>query len=906
MDHQVNKGTDISLSKLNDFSPFLTLDRKSIKEVIKERREEFGQYLWNSHSSGAGGIDLVRVNAQFFDSLICFLFETSKRSYYKKYPKLEFPVAILAVGGYGRMDLCPQSDIDLLFLYHYKLNPFVEAVTEEMLYSMWDIGLTVGHAVRNVKEALSYAAEDSSIRTALMDYRFVCGNYPFLERSKSTLDRFLLYSSGDKFIEERIRDLRRRHKKFGGVVYLLEPNIKEGKGGLRDLHTILWTLKVKFKAVTLRELVTKGVLSPRSEKNLYYILDNLLRIRNHIHFITGRKTDVINFELQENLAEFWGYRKHGIFLGTERFMRFYYILATLCSQLTEEIVEEVEKFLPEREKKKFYLPFKKRISDGNFSTYNGKLYVNSSLSFIRSPELIMKIFSYSQESGNPLSSQAKRRIKKVLNIVDSRFRWNRDVANEFLDIFKRGKDLGRVLMEMNECRFLGKYIPEFSHLFFRVQQDIYHRFTVDIHSIMSASVMTEIGERVRKNESLSDEERHFFDIYSKIRKKPLFLLSVLFHDIGKGLGHGHSKIGESLGEGILKRFGMGNEEIEDYKFLVRNHLEMANISQRRDMHDIEMIHNFAMKVGSVNRLEMLYLLTYCDLKSVSEDSWNQWRSMLIRELYEKARNILEQGEFKLSPFHEFLSARMDNIRSMLDEFDEERVEHFLQSLPDRYFLSTPEDRFYEHYNLFVSYKGEPLIDVKNYLDKRYSEITVVCRDSHGLFSKITGVIAAHNVNILGANVTTSKGDVALDSFQINYLGGAFRDANKVEKLTGDLISVIRKDLDVEALMATRGTERARDGKIVKYRPTRVQIDNETSRNFTIVDIFTYDRVGLLYDITKTISSLGYEIYLSKISTKADQVADVFHICDPPSKKIDDPEKVEELRDAIYEAIEEGV
>ncbi len=905
MDYQANSGIDITLARLFNFSPLFDLDRNILNEVLKERLDEFSEYLLARHTSGAGGLELVRLNAKFFDSLICFLYENSKKNYYAKYPRLDFPMAILAVGGYGRGDLCPQSDIDLLFLYHYKLNPFVEAVTEEMLYSLWDAGVSVGHAVRSVKEALSYASEDSSIRTALMDYRFICGKYSFLEGAKDNLDRFLFYSDGDRFIEERIRALRDRHKKHGSVVYLLEPNIKEGKGGLRDLHTVLWTLKVKFKAYTLREMVTKGVITQRSEKNLYYILDNLLRIRNHMHFITGRKTDIVNFELQESLADFWGYRKHGIFLGTERFMRFYYILATLCCQLTEEIIEEVEKFLPDREKKRFLIPFRKRLTDGHFSTYKGKLNVNSSKSFIQSPELIMRMFGISQETETPLSGQAKRRIKKVLNVVDDTFRRDRDIAEQFLDIFRRGKELRRVLMEMNECRFLGRYIPEFSHLFFRVQQDIYHRFTVDVHSIMSASVMTEIEERAKRKEPLSDEEEHFFDIWRNVRDKPLFLLSVLFHDIGKGLGHGHSKIGEALGEGVLERLGFGGDELDDFKFLVRNHLEMAHISQRRDMHDIEMIHNFAMKVGSVKRLEMLYLLTYCDLKSVSDDSWNQWRSMLIRELYEKGKNILEQGEFKLSLFHSFLSERMDTIRGALAEFDEHEVARFLQSLPERYFLSTPEDRFYDHFKLFSSFQGKPVVDVKNYPEKRYSEMLVVCSDSHGLFSKITGVIAGHNVNILGANVATSNENVALDTFQVNYLGGAFRDPTKVTKLTQDLKSVINGDIEVETLLATRSPVRKGDDKIVKYRPTRVQVDNDTSRHYTIIDIFTYDRVGLLYDITRTISHLGYEIYLSKIATKADQVADVFYIFEHPSRKIDDEGKVEELQDAIYRAIEEG-
>lgn len=904
MARQANKGIEVSLIRLLDFSPYLKLERELIREVLRERLQEFKQYLLKKHESGTAGIDLARMNSNFFDALICFLFEHSKRNYYAKYPKLDFPpVAILAVGGYGRRDLCPESDLDLLFLHHYKLNPFIEAVTEEMLYTMWDVGLVVGHAVRNVKEAISYGSEDSSIRTALMDYRFVCGNYSFLERERNVLDRFLLFSEGDRFIEERIKDLTRRHDKYGGIVYLLEPNIKEGKGGLRDLHTILWTLKVKFKAKNLRELVTKGVVTKRSERNFYYALDNLMRIRNHLHFISGRKTDIISFQLQENLSEFWGYRDHGIFLGTERFMRFYYILATLCTQLTEEIIEEVEKFLPEKEARKFDYRFRKKITGGHFSTYKRKMYVNSSKSFTESPELLMRIFSLSQESGYPLSSQAKRRIKKVLNVVDNRFRENRDVAEEFIGIFRRGKELKRILMEMNECRFLGKYLPEFSHLYFRVQQDIYHRFTVDIHSIMSASVLPRIEEKVKNGEGVSEEEMEFYRIYSRLRNKSLFLLTVLFHDIGKGLGHGHSKIGESMSAGILERLGFNKEEIEDSMFLVRNHLDMANIAQRRDMHDIELIYNFAKKMGSMDRLEMLYLLTYCDLRSVGEDSWNHWRSMLIRELYEKGTHILEQGEFKLPLFHSIIAEHKERIRDLLSDFAEEEVEHFLDALPERYFLSTPRDRFYDHFKSFNEFDGDPLVGVKNYPEGRYSEVMVICNDSHALFSQIAGVIAAHNINILSANVATSSSNVVLDTFQVNYLGEAFKDSKKVRNLSDDMREVIKGTLDVENLLASRSKKKRRDEAVVKYRPTRVYVDNETSRHYTIVDIFTYDRVGLLYDITRAISSLGYEIYLSKISTKADQVADVFYIFKLPSGKIEDPKKVEELKEEIFNALE---
>ena len=887
---------------LVDFSPFVPLEGDPFRRSLKKRLEEYREFIAKGHLAGWGGLESVRVNTKFFDSLICFLYENAKERYYSRYPRLDFPLSIIAVGGYGRSDLCFQSDLDLLFLYHYKVTPFVEAVTEVILYELWDLGLTVGHAVRNVREAVSYAREDPTVRTALLDYRFICGNREFFESIRKNLDNFLLYSGGDRFIKERIDALRERHQKQGGVVYLLEPNIKEGMGGLRDLHSALWSLRVKFKARGLHDLMMKGAITGRSEKNYHYFMDNLLRIRNHVHLIAGRKNDIISFDIQEDLARFWGYRDMGTVRGAERFMRFYYIISTQSRQLSEELIEDVERHMVRNVPLHIKLRERSMI-DNHFVRYREKLYVNSSRSFVSEPSLLITIFEQSQKMGTPLSSQAKRRIKKVLGVVDEGFRYDREIAEGFKGILERGTSLRHVLMEMNESRFLGKFIPEFSHLYFRAQQDIYHRFTVDIHSIMAASVIPGIEERLGTNGDVTEEERYFYEIYQRIENRPLFLLTVLFHDIGKGLGHGHSKIGESMVEGIMQRMGFSAEEVEDCRFLVLNHLEMTHLAQRRDMHDIEMIYNFAKQIGTAKRLDMLYLMTYCDLKSVGEDSWNEWRGMLIKELYEKGMNVIEQGEFKLPPFHSILIEKKEKISESLSEFNEGEMEKFLDEVPERYILSTPDDRIYGHFMLLKEFKGEPIITLKGFPDMKFSELLIICNDTHGLFSRIAGVLAAHNINILGANISTSKHDIALDTLQINYLGEPLMDTSKVERLRHDLRMVIRGDLEVEPLLEKRASAIRRGEKMVKYRPTRVLIDNETSSRYTIIDIFTYDRVGLLYDITRTLSSLGYEINLSKISTKADQVADVFYLVNSRGEKITDEVELEELKKALYDASE---
>ncbi len=890
-----------ALTRLLDYSTVRSAGKREFFEFLKGRVREFREYLWTEHERGAGGLELVRVHTALIDRLICELYRRASEEYYSKYPRLDFPTAILAVGGYGRKDLCPYSDIDLLILYHYKMTPFVEAVTEEVLYALWDLGFQVGHAVRNVKEVLRMAGEDASIRTALMDYRFICGERKFFESVKKDMDRFLLFTSGDRFIEERIHDLKERHRKHGDVVCLLEPHIKEGKGGLRDLHTAIWVMKVKFKASSMKELSLKGVLPRRSEKNYYYLLDQLLRIRNHMHFLAGRKNDLLTFELQEELARFWGYRQHGIFRAAERFMRFYYVIATQCAQLSEELIEQVERYLPE--KKIFPSYFRKRqVIDDRFTIYRGKIYINRSKYLKEDPSLYMKIFQHVQRTGNPLSSQAKRRMKKVLAVVDNEFRGRKDVAARFREILDEGKNLKLVLTEMNDCRFLGKYIPEFSHLFYRAQQDIYHRYTVDIHSIMAATVLPELEERDSKGESLTNEEQQILEIFREVENRALFILAVLFHDIGKGLGHGHSRIGESLVEGIMNRLGFTKEEVDDCKFLVRHHLEMANVAQRRDMHDIELIYNFASLVGSKKRLDMLYLLTYCDLRAVNEDSWNRWRALLLSELYEKTLNIVVQDEFKLPPMKKVIEEAKEKFREKLIGKPVVEVDRFLSELPERYFLSVSADRASDHFELFSSFESDPITKVFPFARKGFTEVALVCSDEHGLFAKVTGTLASHGINILSASAFTTGGGVAFDVFNVDYLGKPLTDEKKIERLVKDLKDVLQGAVEVDELLGKRRVV-GKKGKTVQYRPTRVIIDNESSSFFTIVEIFTYDRVGLLYDISRSITGEGYEISLSKISTKADQVADVFYITDRGGEKILDPKKVEKLKERIFESIE---
>jgi [protein-PII] uridylyltransferase len=485
-----------------------------------------------------------------------------------------------------------------------------------------------------------------------------------------------------------------------------------------------------------------------------------------------------------------------------------------------------------------------------------------------------------------------------LPAVGAAFRGDREAAKLFLEILADPVHLRETLLAMNESRFLARYIPEFAPLYCKVQRDIYHVYTVDIHSIRCASVLAEI----EASSSRTKEEEEFHRIHTTVRNRGLFHLAILFHDIGKGKGHGHSTIGAEIVARIGARWGLAEQDVSELVFLVEHHLLMANVSQRRDMHDIELILSFADTVGTASRLDQLYLLTYADMKEVAPEVWTQWKAMLLAELYEKGRNVLDQGALK-RPFEERAHQRREQVREMLREEPREAAERFLARVDDRYLLATPDGRFVEHCRTLAAFDGKtPVIVAIDSPESGTTEFLVVCPDERGLFAKIAGTLSANTMNILNASIATTVDAVALDTFYVSYLGKSLRGDPKKERVIADLSRVLRGETTVEALMADPRAGRYVRDRVPRYRPTRVVFDNSVSSRCTVVDIFTYDRIGLLYDITSTLTALGIDITLSKISTKADQVADVFYIVDRDGRKISTPDRQEEIRQALLASI----
>ncbi len=844
---------------------------------------------------GAGSA-ATRDYSDAMDTVLRALHERAHRSFLATAPDIGYKMSVVAVGGYGRHELCPKSDVDILFLYPYKIDRYVEAMTEWMTYPLWDLGLDVGYSVRNVKETIKMASADDTIRTALLDRRFITGHEANFHESVQEIDKFLFYSGADRFIEKKIAEMHARHEKFGLTTYVLEPNIKEGRGALRDIQTAVWAARIKYKCANLVELRNKGVASRQTIEALRHVEDYLLRVRTELHFLPGKKSDVMTFDAQEQVAARFGYRDRGNDYGVERFMRAYYLNTVACAQLSDELLDEVNRYLPETSPRPFFFQRRKLVGD-EVILYRGKISVQDAGSFRKDPVRILEFFRSMQVNKAKLTVEAKRQIQQALPAVTPAFREDPRAAKLFLEILGDPTHLRDTLMAMNATRFLARYIPEWAGITCKVQRDVYHVYTVDVHSIRAASVLA----RARFLEKRTREEDEFLRIFKAVARPDLLVLTILLHDIGKGRGHRHSEVGAEMAERICRRLGLSPEQIDDVVFLVLQHLSMAHLAQRRDLHDLDLILSFSETSGTMARLDQLYLLTYSDIRAVGPEVWNHWKSMLIGELYAKSNNVLEHGSLKY-PFEQQALQRREHVRDLLSKGPSEAIDSFMGRFDDRYFLGTPDVLIPQHYRMLSSYDGSPLIEVIDDPNSGASEVVVLCPDRRGLFATIAGALSANSVNILNAAIATTVDGVAVDTFYVSGMGEDDTGHSRRERLAGDLRRVLLEEIDVTALMAERRTARFVREKLVKYRPTRVVFDNGVSTRYSVVDIFTYDRIGLLFDITSTLTGMGIDIVLSKIATKADQVADVFYLADHDGGKVTDPARQEEIRVALMSAI----
>lgn len=848
------------------------------------------------HRGGASGTAVVEAITAMTDTLMRKLYRCiSAEGIADRQPG----AALLAIGGYGRGELNPRSDIDLMFYCGEVGREQADLIAQRMLYLLWDLKLDVGYSVRNGRECLQLAGQDLTIRTSLLDARFLAGEEDLYRDFTRQVLQAVLTKNTRAFIDDKYAEYKGRLAKYGATVYLLEPNIKESEGGLRDLHTALWIARVKYKAAGLGELVRKSVLSESEAAEFTAACDYLWRIRNELHYQSTRKNDQLHFDKQEAIAAFLGYADGAKGRAVEQFMQDYYAHASRVEHLAASLISRVTR----QERRGGLLgAFKRRMVGRDFFIYDDELKAVRRQLFVERPTALMEAFVHAKRQGVRLSVELKGQIRAALDQVNDRFRRSREVAELFLEILRTPGGIAATLRDMHHLHFLNRYIPEFERIYCKVQHDAYHIYTVDTHSLFCVEELEKLW--------LGDY-RDSHPVYTRaageVEKRELLVLAVLFHDIGKGEGKDHSNRGADLIPTIARRLGLNREDSQRLEFLVRRHLDMAHISQRRDLHDDRLINDFAQKMGMSENLRMLFLLTFADIKGVGPDVWTEWKGSLLQELYEKSYDVLERGDF----FMDLRSERVRNRRRKVidalgEEFGERAVRDLLQAAGTRYILSHRSVEIIPHLRLELQRGDDALaVEVSHDLQRGFSQVMVSTLDVPGLFSMITGVMAANGINILGAQIYTRSTGSALDILHVNNpQGGVIDNPAKWEKVRDELQGVIEGRFKVAALVARRSGSGLLEKKQMPHYPDRVEFDNDVSREYTVIDIYTRDRIGLLYRITRTLADLGMYIYVAKISTKVDQVADTFYVKDIFGQKVQNPAKLDELRRQLLAGLAE--
>ncbi|MGA7828318.1 MAG: [protein-PII] uridylyltransferase [Geobacteraceae bacterium] len=862
--------------------------------------EQYGELIQARHAEGADGVWVVRTLAEMVDILMKKLFQCIVSDVRYQSGGRE-QITLVATGGYGRGELNPYSDIDIMFLHNGKDARRVEDIAQKILYFLWDMRLDVGYSVRTIQDCLEMSSSDMTVKTALLDTRYICGNKTLLKDLQKTVLTQIMTKGSDAFIRQKVSELEVRREKYGSSVYLLEPNIKEGDGGLRDLQTALWIGKVRYKIQEPRELVMKGVLTEQELETYEGLLSYLWRIRNELHYLAGRRNDQLTFSDQSKVAAFLGYEDQGDQLGVEDFLRDYYLHATRVEQFWSLMVTKCL-YRDDPSRKILGYLVRRPIGDG-FYVIKGELTLPDETAFSKNPSLLMKLFEYAQKHDVEISMHVQNLVRANLHLVNDKFRRNREVNQSFFAILRSHKGVGSTLRKMHYLGFLIRFIPEFERVYCKAQHDLYHMYTVDVHSLFAIQEIIRLTQGEHRDELVL-----LTKLAGDIAKRELLLLAVLLHDIGKGEGGNHSEKGAEMMPTIARRLGLSKEDSERLEFLVRHHLLFAHIAQRRDLHDEKMIIQFARQMGTSETLKMLYLLTYADLKAVGPEIWTDWKAMLMEELYEKTFAVLERGDFKYEVRSDRLKKiRKDVLKLLENEYPVAVVKEELKALSIRSLLSNPPVVIAEKVRMLLALGDAPLLTrIQHAPDVSYSNVSICTLDIPGLFSMITGVMAANGMNILGAQIQTSSNGKVLDVLQVNSPQGfIFTDPARWEHMEEDLLQVIQGKVQVQALVEKRHRPSVLVEKVKPRFPTVIEIDNEVSDDYTVIDIYTHDKVGLLYCISSTLTRMGLYIGIAKISTKIDQVADVFYVKDIFGQKLTSDEKLAEIKQRLFKAIDEA-
>jgi [protein-PII] uridylyltransferase len=869
-----------------------------LKEALSTGRAELRQRL----EDGARGEEVVRANSRLMDELLGVIYDfTVERVFPLANPTAGERLCLVATGGYGRGELAPFSDIDLLFLLPWKQTPHTEQVVEFILYILWDLGLKVGHATRSLNECIRRARADITIRTAVLEARYLWGEHDLYDELKQRFASEVRKGTDVEFVEAKLAERHERHARMGGSRYVLEPNVKEGKGGLRDLHTLFWIAKYLYGVEDNHDLVGVGVLNESEYRKFARVENFLWSVRCQLHYLVGRGEDRLTFEVQAEIARRAGYADRPGIRGVERFMKHYFLVAKEVGSLTRIFCAQLEE--QHKRRPRLRLPFRlsrhKEI-DG-FRLDGDRLTGGDNQAFEHDPLQMIRLFHVAECHRLDVHPDALRAITRALPRIDSRVRKNPEANRLFLEILSSRNDPETALRRMNEAGVLGRMVPEFGRVVAQMQHDMYHVYTVDEHTIFAIGILAGIEEG-----GFAEEMPVATEIIHKLHSREVLYLAVFLHDIAKGRGGNHSELGAEMVQKLAPRMGMSPEDTETIAWLVRHHLLMSNTAFKRDVNDPRTIHDFVAIVQSPERLRLLLVLTVADIRAVGPHVWNGWKGGLLRELYFRTEEALLGGLAHEAGgmAKERVAAAQEALRAELPDWSEDEFTAHLALGGPPYWLAFEPAALARHARLIrVATSERRELSVETRIDnfRSVTEVTVHTADNPGLFAAITGAMAVAGANIVDAKIFTLANGWALDTFWIQDAAhGAFAQPNRLARLSTLIERARTGRLEVERELEHRPAAPSRTQ--IFTVALRVIVDNQASATHTVIEVNGRDRPGFLYACTQALTELDLQIASAHISTFGERVVDVFYVQDAAGMKVDDEVRFRHIRERLELAL----
>ncbi len=841
----------------------------------------------------------VRAYAWLTDGIVRTVFQLAvTRLHPRPTPTKSEWLAVLAVGGYGRAEMAPFSDVDLLFLTPYKITAWAESVIESMLYMLWDLHLKVGHSSRTVKDCIRLGREDYTIRTALLENRYIDGFEPLAQTLKERLRAELFRGSAADFIEAKLAERDTRHRKQGGERYLVEPNVKESKGGLRDLQSLFWIAKYVHNVEKAADLVPLKVFRQEEYDAFSAAETFLMAVRSHLHLIAGRAVDQLTFDMQVEVADRMGYADHGGRRAVEHFMQDYFLHATKVGELTRIFLTAMEARHVKNEPMLVGFFNRRRKVRAGYKVVQGRLAIADDAAFLSDKLNLLRVFEEGLRTGLLIHPDAMRLVSANLDLIDEDMRRDREAVRIFLDLLLKHGNPERALRRMNELGVLSAFIPDFAPIVAMMQFNMYHSYTVDEHTIQCIKTLAQIeaGELVEA-----------LPVASQILKEGLnrkvLYIALFCHDIGKGRDEDHSILGARIARGLAPRLGLKPRDCETVEWLVRYHLLMSDMAQKRDIADPRTVRDFAKAVKTKERLDLLTVLTVCDIRGVGPDTWNNWKAALLRALYRQTRRALEEGLEAINREERGAEAKK-NLREALSDWPQKDLRTETARHYDPYWQGLHVTAHVDFANLLRGIDEDEIrINLTPDEDRDATRVCFAMADHPGIFSRMCGALALVGANVVDARTFTTKDGWATAAFWIQDAEGSPYEEKRLPRLQSMIQRTLKGEVVARDALAPRDKMKKRE-KAFRV-PTSITFDNDGSEIYTIIEVDTRDRPGLLYDLTRTLANSNVYIASAVIATYGEQVVDTFYVKDMFGLKFYSEAKQKTLEKRLREAIATG-